>query len=167
MLRSDVPRALIIGATSLVIHCATASAIGQRSVTGSEKTARWLSGKRTASTMTTSVAVHAPGPVIGGEGLKEASSASRSRQGEGAMSDSGVEAGSDERASGRSRGSGGSAVAAELVASRKVVAQSKLAEKFRHAPKVRRLYMRQESPNMVHAFPVGRYCYRQFIIRTS
>jgi len=53
-------------------------AIGQRSVTGGEKMARWLSGERTESTVTTSVAVHSPGPVIAGESLKVASSASRS-----------------------------------------------------------------------------------------
>ncbi len=77
MPRNDVPRAAIVGATSLVIHCATASAIGQRSITGGEKTMRCLSGKNTASTLTTSVAMHLPGPVIGGDGSKAASSASR------------------------------------------------------------------------------------------
>ena len=70
------------------------------------------------------------------------------------MSDSGVENRSPGTISGRSRGSGGSAVATELVASRKAATQSNLAEKFRHAP-IRRLYMRQESPNTVHAFHSG------------
>ena len=70
------------------------------------------------------------------------------------MSDSDVENRSPGTISGRSRGSGGSAVATELVASSKVATQSKLAEKFRHAP-IWRLYVRQESPNMLHAFHCG------------
>ena len=52
-------------------------AIGQRSVAGGAKPTRCLSGKSTASTLTTSVAMHSPGPVIAGDGSKTASSASR------------------------------------------------------------------------------------------
>jgi hypothetical protein len=77
MLRNDVPRATIIGATSLVIHCATAWAIGQRSIAGDEKATRSLFGKSTAWTLTTSLATHSPGPVIGGDRSKAASSANR------------------------------------------------------------------------------------------
>ena len=65
MLCSDVPREAIVGATSFVIHCATASAIGQRRVAGGEMTTRCLSGRSNASTASTSAAVHSPGPVIG------------------------------------------------------------------------------------------------------
>ena len=78
MLRSDVLTAATAGTTLLATHRATASAIEQRSVTEGEKATLCLSGKTTASTVTTSVAMHSPGPVIGGDGLKMASFASRS-----------------------------------------------------------------------------------------
>ncbi len=47
-------------------QCVTVSAIGQRSVTEGEKTASCLSGRNTVSSATTTLAVHSPGPVIGG-----------------------------------------------------------------------------------------------------
>ena len=65
------------GATSSATHPATASAMGQRSLTDGEKATLRLSGKITASTVTTSVAMHSPGPVIDGDGLKVAIFASR------------------------------------------------------------------------------------------
>ena len=71
MLLSDVPRAAIIGATSLVIHSATVSAMAHRSVAAGEKTTRRLSGRSTASSLMTSAAMHSPGPAIGGNGLKD------------------------------------------------------------------------------------------------
>ena len=77
MLRNDVLTTAIAGATSLATHRATASAIGQRSVTGGEKATLCWSGKTTASTVTTSAAMHSPGPVIGGDRFKMASFASR------------------------------------------------------------------------------------------
>src|ERR1700733_10158066 len=103
--------------------------MGQRSVAGGETTARVLSGNRMASRVTTSLAVHSPGPVIGGAGLKLASSRSRISQGEGVASDFGAEDCSFGAISGRSRGSGGSVAAIALVASRRPVSQRKLAEK--------------------------------------
>jgi hypothetical protein len=51
--------------------------MGQRSLTEGEKATLRLSGKTTASTMMTSVALHSPGPTIDGVGLKAASFASR------------------------------------------------------------------------------------------
>jgi hypothetical protein len=75
--------AAIVGATSLAIHCATASAIGQRRVAGGERVTRRPSGRSTASTLMTSVAMHCPGPVTGGDGSKAASSANRNWHGEG------------------------------------------------------------------------------------
>jgi hypothetical protein len=51
--------------------------MGQRSLTEGEKAALCLSGKITASTVTTSVAMHSPGPMIDGDGLKMATFASR------------------------------------------------------------------------------------------
>ena len=115
MLRSDVPRETIAGATSLVIHCAMASAIGQRSVAGGENTTRCLSGRSSASTVTTSVAVHSPGPVIGCNGLKTASSASCNWHDEGAISLCADDDRSPATISGRSCGSGiVSAAAIEL-----------------------------------------------------
>src|SRR5262249_51864656 len=68
--RSDVPEAAIVGATSLAIHCATASAIGQRRVAGGESATRCPSGRSTASSLTTSLAMHCPGPVMDGDGSK-------------------------------------------------------------------------------------------------
>jgi hypothetical protein len=75
--RSDLPMVVIVGATSSLIQCATAIAMGQRSVTADENTARCLSGRSTASNVTTSVAVHSPGPAIDGAGLNSASSDNR------------------------------------------------------------------------------------------
>ena len=63
MLRSDAPESGDgWGATSLATHRATASAIGQRSLINGEKATVCLSGKTTASSVTTSVAMHSPGP---------------------------------------------------------------------------------------------------------
>ena len=77
MVCNEVPRTAIAGATSPATHRATASAMGQRSLTEGEKAALCLSGKITASTVTTSVAMHSPGPMIDGDGLKMATFASR------------------------------------------------------------------------------------------
>ncbi len=79
--RSDLPWSAIVGATSSRIQWVTASAIGQRSVAAGEMVMRCLSATNTASSSTTSVAVHSPGPLMDGKGLKAAISANRDRHG--------------------------------------------------------------------------------------
>ena len=139
MLRSDVPRAAIVGATSLVIHCATASAIGQRSVTGGEKHG--------------AVFVRQEDRVdrddIGCRAFAGAGDCRRKLEGRQ------VRPAASDRARLRCRTLASKiarlerspaaraavevpAVATELVASRKAATQSKLAEKFRRAAPIRR-----------------------------
>jgi hypothetical protein len=101
--------------------------MGQRNVAGGERTTRCLSAKSTASTATTSVALHSPGPVIGADALKTASSVSRDWHGEGETLVSDME---NDLSRGRSRGIGiVSDVAAELRVNKNTPMQSKIIDR--------------------------------------
>lgn len=126
--------------------------IRQRRVAGGERATRRRSGRSTASTLMTSVAMHCPGPVMGGDGSKAANSASRNWHGEGESAVSGARDCSPGTITGRSRGSGTvSATVTEVAASKATVTQRVLAHMFRSAATVRRACIRHGSSNVLQA----------------
>ena len=84
IVRAELPKVAAAGATSSRIQCATASAIGQRSVTAGASATRCPSLSTTASNRTTSSAPQEPGSVMeGSECTKAMSGVRRSWQADG------------------------------------------------------------------------------------